>query len=144
MTSYIECETAIEGTIENLRDELQFDKDYVLIDENGNIETDCGFTPEVTITCTIDEGGWPTWKDEPEVYGEGWTAVAGLSGQHAYNGAMFHPSEFVSDGMLSNILESPGYWAISTVNELHDHEPTEDCDGEDPLADGWVLLHKEA
>ena len=63
---------------------------------------------------------------------DGWKAVSGFSGQHDYDGALMHPSEFIGGGLEKHILETPGYYAVEVVADEED----EDIDA------GWVLLHK--
>lgn len=63
---------------------------------------------------------------------DGWKSVSGFSGQHDYDGALMHPSEFIGGGLEKHILETPGYYAVEVVADEED----EDIDA------GWVLLHK--
>ena len=61
---------------------------------------------------------------------QGWTPLTGFTGQHGYNGPVMHPSEYIGGGLARHILDTPGQYAVATVD---------DDDGE---AYGWVVMHR--
>ena len=71
---------------------------------------------------------------EPRVVGipvgqvEGWTLLTGWTGQHGYNGAVMHSSEYVGGALAEHVLSTPGLWVALAV----EHE------GE---LSGWALAH---
>ena len=73
--------------------------------------------------------------DDIYIEGEGWEALKGFSGQHAYNGAVLHPSEYMGGGLARHMLENPGVYAITEVRE-------EDGTLPDSALIGWVVLRK--
>ena len=60
-----------------------------------------------------------------------WVPVTGKSGQDRYRGPLFHPSEFIGEGLMRWMHENPGQYV--TV-------PVDDVDGEPA---GWLLLYHE-
>lgn len=111
---------------------MDFDR-VILIDEAGEIHDrtyhiDAPETPEAY------------WRDGEDVVLVGdsrWTLLRGASGQHAYQGACMHESEFIGGGLARNILDTHGYW-VSLV--VYDETP-EDEDA-DPIV-GWALAYME-
>lgn len=51
-----------------------------------------------------------------------WTPLTGFTGQHAYEGAVMHPSEQLSGDLLEHVVTTPGVYVISVVEVF-------DCDG---------------
>jgi hypothetical protein len=76
-----------------------------------------------------------------EIHGDGWTALRGLTGQYAYNGACMHPSEYIGRGIAEVMLEmvvdneGPMTWVWTTVEVLPDEED------EFPEPAGWAILY---
>lgn len=59
-----------------------------------------------------------------------WTPVSGKSGQHGYEGPIFHPSEFVGGGLLDWIKAHPAVYVTVAVSDPADPEELV----------GWMLL----
>lgn len=71
--------------------------------------------------------------DETDIYIESseWSALTGYTGQHGYNGAVLHSSEYLGGGLARDILEDVGGIYAVTV--------AEDMDDQDNPA-GWCVL----
>lgn len=52
---------------------------------------------------------------------EGWTMLAGFTGQDSYNGACMHPSEYVGGGLERYILSMPGLYCTVVVYDADDN-----------------------
>lgn len=59
-----------------------------------------------------------------------WLPVSGKSGQHGYDGPVFHPSEFVGGGLLDWIKANPATYVTVYVSDPDDPEELV----------GWMLL----
>lgn len=82
------------------------------------------FAPEVTHDPTGDV----------EIFGDGWTALTGMTGQYAYHGAVMHPSEFIGAGIarvLAELAEDEAqtYAIVVVSSDEPDEEPV-----------GWAIL----
>lgn len=75
---------------------------------------------------------------------DGWSAIKGMSGQDSYQGAVFHPSEYIGTAIaqrMSDLSDETPQVFVVCVCEVH----PEDADGdEDPEPAGWVILYKDA
>lgn len=93
------------------------------------------------------------WIDGP-----GWEALAGMTGQYAYHGAVMHPSEYIGGNVAARMLDyvddAPEAFTITSVEVMpEDHADVtgDECPacGEDPadLSEcypepaGWAILH---
>lgn len=73
---------------------------------------------------------------ETDVYVESsqWKALTGYTGQHGYNGAVLHPSEYFGGDLLKDVSEDiGGEYALTVVYDLDD-------DDSDII--GWCVLRK--
>lgn len=70
----------------------------------------------------------------------GWTTY-GQSNQHG-GGRLMHESEFLSEGLIKDMLEIGGKWTTTAVFGPADYEDEccEDCELE-PY--GWIILHSQ-
>lgn len=98
----------------------------------------------------VDDSAIPSGEYAPDVYydddndteiqGEGWQALTGWTGQHGYNGAVMHPSEYVgarmAEEMASMSTDESLLWTLVVVEVLPDE------DDEDPEPAGWAVLYK--
>jgi hypothetical protein len=72
---------------------------------------------------------------DPEIDGSGWSFFSkGYTGQHGYNGPVMHASEQLSGRLAQDILDTPGYYVVTSV------EDPEDPDN----PSGWTVLTKPA
>lgn len=70
-----------------------------------------------------------------EVQSDDWEALTGMTGQHGYNGAVMHPSEFIGAGIARTLAEYAEDGPASfVVTEVRDPEPERD----DLI--GWCIL----
>lgn len=61
----------------------------------------------------------------------GWTALTGYTGQHGYNGAVLHSSEYLGGGLLKDILDDVGgVYCLTVVEDMEDPD--------NPV--GWCVL----
>lgn len=73
------------------------------------------------------------------IYSDTWKAMTGLTGQHGYNGAVLHPSEVMSCGVVGAMLrivenaEHPVAFALTEVRDEDLSHP------ETPI--GWAILY---
>lgn len=112
----------------------------VIADPEG-VEFDTVFDVQPGGTVVENRGLYaPTvWHDEhTDVYidGSGWEPLTGYTGQWSYAGACMHPSETFSGGLLRDVLDTPGTYALVVVQVLS----TED--DEDPEPAGWAVLRR--
>lgn len=73
---------------------------------------------------------------EPYIDGTGWEFVTGHSGQHGYTGAVMHPSENISSGMMKALHEKHGDNATYVVTEVINEDDMDDLVG-------WTVLVKQ-
>lgn len=64
---------------------------------------------------------------------QGWTLLTGWTGQYLYHGVVMHSSEYVGGSLAEHILDTPGLYAIISVET--------DDDSED--AAGWAIAYRE-
>ena len=76
--------------------------------------------------------------DEPGITFNGWEPIRDITGQHGYNGAVMHPSEYIGTVLCRRMAEDGGLFRVEYVTELDDE--TED---EINLV-GWCLLKRVA
>lgn len=113
-----------------------------VIDENGKatrIETDDYFD---AISSGSDSLGVEYITGIPK----GWEAVAGITGQDSYDGAIMHSSEYMGEQHMARLFDanSPNVFVFTTFID-DDHE--EFCDWDehdicDMLGDGWLILRR--
>lgn len=110
----------MQATPDNLNSLVEFDSAFIVTPEG--IESAHGvYVPAVQ---NADVG---------DIYIEStkWEALTGYTGQHGYNGAVLHSSEYLGGGLARDILEDVGgIYAITTVEDLEDPE--------NPV--GWCVL----
>lgn len=104
----------------------------------------------------VTPGGYvidgPDWLTAPDVEHDDecdviipseWRALTGYTGQHGYRGAVMHSSEYLGGRLLSDILDTPGVYAIATA-EVYCHTLGHDYDdcpvGRDHSPAGWVVV----
>jgi hypothetical protein len=84
------------------------------VTEDGTVTTETDiYAPEVFNSDTSDV----------DIISNDWEALTGMTGQHGYNGAVMHPSEFIGAGIARLLVESPGTFAAVVVNSLCECEP---------------------
>jgi hypothetical protein len=120
-------------TAEQLSNLMEFDR-VIYVDESGEASNQ-------TYAIDAPEAPEAYWRDGEDVILSGgssdWTLLRGASGQHAYQGACMHESEYIGGGLARNILETHGYW-VSLV--VYDEAP-EDEDADQIV--GWALAYHE-
>ena len=101
----------------------------------------------------------PEKLDEPGFNINGYKPIKGLTGQHGYDGAMLHTSEFFSGGLASMCAEMGGkfYMDYADYETLDGEELTNEkandilasgveniweLEGYDVEPAGWFLMHK--
>ena len=104
-------------------------------------------------------GHEPEELDEPGFNIDGYKPIKGLTGQHGYDGAMMHTSEFFSGGLASMCAEMGGkfYLDYAEYEMLDGEQITNDrangilasgvgsiweLEGYDVEPAGWFLMHK--
>ena len=104
-------------------------------------------------------GHEPEKLDEPGFNIDGYKPIKGLTGQHGYDGAMMHTSEFFSGGLASMCAEMGGkfYLDYAEYETLDGEQITNDrangilasgvesiweLEGYDVEPAGWFLMHK--
>jgi hypothetical protein len=65
---------------------------------------------------------------------QGWELLSGWTGQSGYSGVVMHASEYVGGRLEDHIRETPGLYAVISVET--------DDDSED--AAGWAVAYREA
>lgn len=95
-------------------------------------------SPELVMD--VDEDGQDVSGDDElrrQAKAYGWELITGFSGQQSYSGPVMNSSEYVGGGLARHILETPGYWVITSV----------ECTGPDPDAyeepAGWAIAYRE-
>lgn len=78
--------------------------------------------------------------DDVEIYGEGWTPLTGLTGQHGYNGAVMHASEFIGRGVAQAVLDAIPDDEDSIVVTATTVEVFPTDDDPEPEPAGWAIL----
>ena len=74
-----------------------------------------------------------TWsEDEDVIVSDDWEPLTGYTGQYGYAGAIMHPSETLSGGLVRDILATPGTYCVVEVRDEDGSLP----DG-DPI--GWAV-----
>lgn len=76
-----------------------------------------------------------------------WTALAGLTRQHGYRGAVMHPSEVMSPDIVEAMLtaqdeDDPQVWALVTVRAVCDEDCDDECETDHGDA-GWAIVHAD-
>src|SRR5690606_21753532 len=66
-----------------------------------------------------------------EARASGWEPLSGFTGQYGYRGPVLHPSERIGGGLARHILETPGDYAVATVDDPETGAPS-----------GWVVLYR--
>lgn len=110
----------------------EFDHPFILT-PNGEVRD----APSSVVTPDVTND--PTGDVEVS---QGWTALTGMTGQYAYNGAIMHPSEFIGGGIAERMVDevrtfgSDGIFAIVEVRD----------DGTWPDGDpiGWAIAMRDA
>lgn len=98
---------------------INFDSPFVVL-PNGEFATVNIYSPSVYNSDTED-----IYIESTE-----WEALTGYTGQHGYNGAVLHSSEYLGGGLLKDILEDVGgVYCLTVVYDLDD----------DGMA-GWSVL----
>jgi len=101
--------------------------------ENFNPEFDCPFTVDSNESVTASKDIYA-----PSVYSNDdtdividspdWSALTGYTGQHGYNGAVMHSSEYFGGKLYADVMSTPGTYAIVEVRDiLDDDEPVGWC-----------------
>lgn len=87
-------------------------------DDRSDILTTVPYLHAPTAWIEVDDDGNDTgerdiWLDSPD-----WTALTGMTGQHGYNGAVMHPSEFIGCGIAQELVR-----LCETGDEQYPYEP---------------------
>lgn len=109
------------------------------------IEFDHVFTLHPDGTVTDGSGHAPEVFHDDEtdivIFGAGWTALTGMTGQYAYNGAVMHSSEYIGKRIADYLLElaqdEPLTFVVVVVECLPDN------DDDDPEPAGWAILLRD-
>lgn len=64
---------------------------------------------------------------------QGWDLLTGWTGQYSYSGCVMHPSEYVGGALARHILDTPGLYAVITVETDDDSEE----------AAGWAIAYRD-
>lgn len=109
-----------------LSDRMECDH-VVLIGEGGTITDAAGvYAPEAI---------WNGWGDGVHIEpGSEWAPLSGYSGQDGYRGPVMHVSEFIGGRIADHILNTPGYWVWTVVEDIDDPESPA----------GWVVCFQDA
>lgn len=102
----------MQATPDNLNSLVEFDSAFIVTPEG--IESAHG-----TYVPTVYN------DDETDIYIESdkWEALTGYTGQHGYNGAVLHSSEYLGGGLARDILEDVGgIYAVTVVEDMDDPE----------------------
>ena len=77
---------------------------------------------------------------------KGWEAVAGITGQDSYSGAIMHSSEYMEEQHMARLFDanSPNVFVFTT---FIDDDHAEWCDWDDHdicdlMGDGWLILRR--
>lgn len=73
--------------------------------------------------------------DTPNAIIEGWKPIRGITGQHGYNGAINHFSEYIGAGLCKSMAEDGGLFYAEYVTDLDSGE-------DDDNIVGWCLLKR--
>lgn len=65
-------------------------------------------------------------ENDIEIHGDGWEALTGYTGQHGYDGAVMHASEYLGGRLADDILATPGIY-VAVVVEVHEVTDVETC-----------------
>ena len=76
-------------------------------------------------------------EDDIEIFGAGWVALTGYTGQYGYHGAVMHASEQFAGGIAEDVIAEPGTYVLVVVEVM-----PEDDDPE-PEPAGWAVLRME-
>jgi len=117
-----------------LNDLMQVDH-VIRVDGDGCItDADGMYAPELMME-TDDDGQILDSHERAyidEVKRQGWDLLTGWTGQYSYHGPIMHSSEYVGGHLEDHIRETPGFYAVITV----------ECD--DDEAAGWTIAYREA
>lgn len=107
--------------------------------ENFRPEFDCPFAVNSDGTATVINSDFaPTvWSDDDSdivIDSSDWSALTGYTGQHGYNGAVMHSSEYFGGKLYEDVMTTPGTYAIVEVRDIED---------EDDLV-GWCVLRRNS
>ncbi|URG17467.1 hypothetical protein Mbo2_097 [Rhodococcus phage Mbo2] len=114
----------------SLDETLALDGAPVTIDDAGNLTVNHGLHAPECYVMTDTEG---QCVGEPHVSSD-WELLSGWTGQHGYNGAIMHASEYIGGALAEHIAETPGTYVAVTVSCL---APTEADDDDTPA--GWAV-----
>lgn len=118
----------------------------VVSDGQGNVTDEVGhpYGPEIVYVTLDGDGqaikrpGAADFDIEMNGYGD-WELLRGFTGQHGYNGAILHDSEYIGWGLETHIRENAGYYVAVIVDGLED-----DPDGEAATVPvGWAVAFKD-
>lgn len=110
---------------------IDFDHPFMIL-PNGNL---AGAAPHVYAPeVYLDDG-----PDEFAYEMGPWTPLSGFTGQHGYNGPVMHASEYVGEGIASELRrlseDEAQTFVLCVVNVL-----PEDGEENDPEPAGWTIL----
>ena len=104
------------------------------------IDLDCPFTVTTCHVITDRHEGLHApevcWSEDGglEVQSEEWEAWStGMSNQWGYTGPIMHPSEYLGGGMAQTLLDEPGTYVITEVDDLDDPD----------APPGWIMLKRK-
>ena len=138
----------------NTLDTLMTADHVILVNADGTVtDNPAGvWAPELTVF--LDDNGQEDPGTDAELIrtakSSGWAIQSGWTGQYGYSGIAMHTDERVGGGLAEHVLETPGYWVVTSPVVLPGH-----CAGEDESceecrvlmergADYWLIMHKEA
>lgn len=135
-------------TADNLNEVMEFDT-VVSVFSNGVVEVLPNiYAPDVTQY--IDEHG--SAPNEPEICQseptiaapDYWEFLTGYTGQHGYNGACMHQSEYVGGRLAQDILDEPAVYCVVAIYEdcICERDEYDQCIDHDTPS-SWAVLKLE-
>jgi hypothetical protein len=118
-----------------LNDQMQVDH-VIRINPHGEVDegnVQGVYAPELHVGCDEDGQVLPEHDRQliEDAGAQGWTLLAGWTGQSGYNGPVMHPSEFVGGQLEDHIRETPGLY-VAVVIDTEDEKPA-----------GWAIAYRE-
>lgn len=107
--------------------------------ENFSPEFDCPFAVNsdgtvAEITSYFVPSVWSDDDNDIVIDSSDWSALSGYTGQHGYNGAVMHSSEYFGGKLYEDVMTTPGTYAIVEVRDLED----------DDAPAGWCVLRRNS